>query len=124
MGLFRRAPSLPPDVPQRVDIEHLQSELAQLREAMVGHDTSCSMLAARVTEIDARVTSVATELANQLTELGHDIDALGDHPTGVGEQALAEVRAGQVRLATEQARYQMAFREDLATLAAQLTRAR
>ena len=55
------------------------------------------------------MTAVSTELANQLTELGHDID--GTHE-------------GQVKLANEQARYQIAFREDLARLAEETQRAR
>ena len=123
MGLFRRAPT---DLPRRADIEQLESELALLRDAMATHDTSCSTLAARVAEIDARVTSVSTELANQLTELGHDIDALGTRADGDGDrdQVLAEIRGGQVRLANEQARYQLAFREDLAALADEVRRVR
>ena len=69
---------------------------------------------------------MSTELANQLTELGHDIDALNARPPGDGEMpaAVTELRDGQVRLANEQARYQIAFREDLARLASDLKRPR
>jgi hypothetical protein len=69
---------------------------------------------------------VSTELANQLTELGKDIDALGNRPSGdtIDPEALAAVRDGQVKLANEQARYQIAFREDLARLAHELKRPR
>ncbi len=75
-------------------------------------------------ELDARVTSVSTELANQIAELGNDIDALNSRPPGDGvdPEAVGELRDGQVRLANEQARYQIAFREDLARLAEQLRR--
>ena len=90
--------------------------------------TTCHRVDAVVAQLDAldaRITSVSTELANQLSELGHDIDALqrraGD---GVADEALEEVRDAQVRLANEQARYQIAFREDLARLAEQLKRPR
>jgi len=81
-------------------------------------------LATKLAELDARVTSVSTELANQVSELGNDIDALGNRPPGEppGEAVLGELRDGQVRLANEQARYQIAFREDLARLAEQLRR--
>jgi hypothetical protein len=70
------------------------------------------------------MTAVSTELANQLNELGHDIDDLASppHTNGNGAEALTELRDGQVRLANEQARYQIAFREDLARLAEQLSR--
>ena len=54
----------------------------------------------------------------------HDIDALERRPAAPGTDAaiVGELRDGQVRLATEQARYQIAFREDLARLADQLKR--
>ena len=67
---------------------------------------------------------MSTELANQLAELGNDIDALDAAPAADGATAevVGELRDGQVRLANEQARYQIAFREDLARLAEQLRR--
>ena len=84
-------------------------------------------LKSQVEALDARVTSVSRELANQLTELGQELDALGGLD-GIGasnghadtEVALGELRQGQVKLANEQARYQIAFREDLARLAEQV----
>lgn len=141
MGLFRRATT-------PAEIEQMRSELISLREAIELHgsttfelegrirsldsrpepapDRRLDDLAARIAELDSRVTAVSTELANQLTELGHDIDALGARPPGDGPDpaALGDIRDGQVRLANEQARYQMAFREDLARLAGELKRAR
>jgi DNA repair ATPase RecN len=142
MGLFRRATPMDP-----AEIERMKAEMASLREAIEQHGSSTfalegkfnalnrqaplpgpsdrlEELAAKIAELDARVTSVSTELANQLTELGHEIDALNDHPPGQGtdEAVLGEIRDGQVRLANEQARYQIAFREDLARLAEQLKR--
>lgn len=74
--------------------------------------------------LDARITAVSTELANQLSELGGDIDFLQNRPPGapVDEEVLEELRDTQERLANEQARYQIAFRADLARLAEQLRR--
>ncbi len=74
--------------------------------------------------LDSRITSVSTELANQLNELGNDIESLHNRPSGepVGDETLGELRGSQERLANEQARYQIAFREDLAKLAEQLRR--
>ena len=86
--------------------------------------TRVDAVVAQLTALDARITSVSTELANQLRELGGDIDALGARPpAAVDEGSLEEVRDTQVRLANEQARYQIAFREDLADLAERLRRA-
>jgi len=74
--------------------------------------------------LDARITAVSTELANQLSELGNDIDSLQNRPPGapVDEEVLEDLRDTQERLANEQARYQIAFRADLARLAEQLRR--
>jgi uncharacterized protein YhaN len=121
MGLFRRQVTVDP-----AEVEQLKAELASMREALDRHGTSTQALLDRLATLDDRVTSVSTELANQLTELGHDIDALAIRPAGdsVDTEALAAVRDGQVKLANEQARYQIAFREDLARLAQQLKRPR
>lgn len=87
----------------------------------------------RVAAVDARITSISTELANQLTELAGDVDELAAReptapspPTTIDGEAITEVvdelRDAQVRLASEQARYQIAFRHDLAELAERLRR--
>jgi DNA repair exonuclease SbcCD ATPase subunit len=79
-------------------------------------------LSQQLDEVDARITAISTELANQLSELSGDLDALGtrEPPT---EQVVDELRDAQERLANEQARYQIAFRQDLAALADRLKRA-
>jgi predicted nuclease with TOPRIM domain len=120
MGLFRRpAPTDP------AEVAGLRAELASLREALDQHQDLSQALRERIAALDDRVTSVSTELANQLTELGHDIDALNAHPAdGIEAEALTAVRDGQVKLANEQVRYQIAFREDLARLAQELKRPR
>lgn len=81
-------------------------------------------VAAQLSDLDTRVTMVSRELANQLSELGNDIDALAQRPDGapVDEEVLEELRDSQLRLANEQARYQIAFRSDLARLAEQMRR--
>jgi hypothetical protein len=122
MGLFRRAP-----VPAVDDaaVAGLQADLATLRELLDEQQAASQALRDRLAVLDDRVTAVSTELANQLTELGHDIDALAARPAGtVDDEALTAVRDGQVKLANEQVRYQIAFREDLARLAQELKRPR
>lgn len=145
MGLFKRR--LHAEEMQRV-----KAEVATLRERLTHHDESAGAvgeltehvaqlrqrpdpqavvdrvdaIAAQLADLDRRVTSVSTELANQLSELSGDIDGLAARPPGDGPDpaTVDTLRDGQVRLANEQARYQIAFREDLAKLAEQLKRAR
>jgi hypothetical protein len=125
MGLFRRR------TPE--DIERMKAEMASLREALERQEAReppadpgkrLDELASKLAELDARVTSVSTELANQIAELGNDLDALDNRSPDAApdEVVVDELRDGQVRLANEQARYQIAFREDLARLAEQLRR--
>ena len=79
--------------------------------------------------LDQRLTNVSIELANQLSELGRDIDGLGQRVPEVADGVVSDevvdaLRGGQVKLANEQARYEIAFREDLAALAEQLRKGR
>jgi chromosome segregation ATPase len=78
-------------------------------------------LSDRLDAVDARITSISTELANQLTELSADVESIAkDHPPT--DDIVMEIRDAQVKLANEQARYQIAFRDDLADLAERLKR--
>jgi hypothetical protein len=121
MGFFRRPVPVDP-----AEVARLQGEIASLREAIEQHHDAARALHDQLSTLDDRVTSVSTELANQLNELGSDIDALAARPPADGPdpEVLAAVKDGQVRLASEQARYQIAFREDLARLAQELKRPR
>ena len=76
-------------------------------------------LTVRLEALDRRITTISTELANQLGELSDDIDTLGKRTEGeaVDEATIVELRGAQTRLASEQARYQIAFRQDLAEIA-------
>lgn len=78
-------------------------------------------LSQRLDEVDQRITSIGTELANQISELSGDLEGLGaqEPPT---ERIVDELRDAQERLANEQARYQIAFRQDLAEIADRLKR--
>ncbi|MDX2380337.1 MAG: hypothetical protein QNM02_11340, partial [Acidimicrobiia bacterium] len=107
-------------------------------------------LAANTARIDERVTNVSTELANQLTELSTDLDYVAqglppgttvapDDPELIEARLrkqldekidaklgieLEDVRDNAERLALEQARYEIRFRQDLAELADKLRRPR
>jgi len=89
--------------------------------------TDVGLLAEKVGAIESRVNQVSLELTNQLTELSGDIDRAGAHadPSDLLDDLVArldEVTGGQERLANEQARYAIQFREDLAELADRLRR--
>ncbi len=141
MSLFRRTGS--------DDLDRIRAELTRLHNAFsldqreraeteaaaaaAGSGTAelarrLDSLADQMAALDARITAVATELANQLGELGHEIDALAARPEGSppgdDAEALDALRDAQTRLANEQARYQIAFRADLARLAEGLRRPR
>ncbi len=82
-------------------------------------------LAEKVATLDSRVNQVSLELTNQLSELSTDLDRAGAQTdtTELVDQIsarLAAVTGGQERLANEQARYAIQFREDLAELADRL----
>ncbi len=78
----------------------------------------------RTDALDARITATSTELARQLDELGTELSAVADQEpvdvAGIVNGALDEIRNSQTRLANEQARYQSAFRTDIAVLIEQL----
>ena len=78
-------------------------------------------LSRRLDDIDERVTSIATELAHQISELSGDVDTINAQ-TPPTDRVVDELRDSQERLASEQARYQIAFRQDLADLAERLRR--
>lgn len=133
-----------PDVANRIEdlsaaVATHYTQLAAVREQLGDVDelrTQLGQMAERMTALDRRLTGVSTELANQLDELSHDIESLdaaataepaagGVTPDELATQldaALAAIRNGQEKLAAEQARYEIKFREDLAELAERLRR--
>jgi chromosome segregation ATPase len=120
------ASQLPPPMDHSREIDDLRNQLAELAERVGSGTRDADATRRRIDELDARLTSMATELANQLRELGHEMDTLeaAASEPGAGDEAVQALRDGQVRLAAEQARYEIAFREDLASLAEQIRRAR
>jgi DNA repair exonuclease SbcCD ATPase subunit len=130
-------PPMPPPIDSRADHERIERIEERLGE-----------IAASTERLDERVTNVSTELANQLTELSSDIDYVaqglppGSHVSPLDPELiearlrkqldeeidaklgieLDEVRDNSERLALEQARYEIRFRQDLADLADRLRR--
>jgi chromosome segregation ATPase len=134
-------PSEPPTAPGVDDIVRRIAEL----EASVPEVASLDEIRARIDDVETsakaarehselvgqRLGNVSTELANQLAELSGELDEVGSRQQpaaaaadgGETEEAISQLRATQIRLAGEQARYEIAFRQDLAALADQLRRA-
>lgn len=106
-------PPPPPAEPAKPEVTEADLDILRAR---------FQRLSDRLDQVDARVTSISTELANQITELSGDIESIAkEHPPT--DDVVTEMRDAQVKLANEQARYQIAFREDLADLAERLRRA-
>ncbi|MEY2415331.1 MAG: hypothetical protein QOH53_665 [Ilumatobacteraceae bacterium] len=102
--------------------DELQAQVAELLTRAGANDTEARAVREHMAVLDQRLTNVSTELANQLSELGRDIDGLGQRIPEVAEGTVSDevvdaLRGGQVKLANEQARYEIAFRQDLASLA-------
>lgn len=120
------APAMPAPSPSGADLDD-HAELSELRtwlEELTDRVNSLDLnVLERLDVVDHRITTVSVELANQLSELGAELDGLGDRPTGaepLSDDQVDALRDAQTRLAQEQARYQIAFREELADLAERL----
>ena len=117
-------PSTPPP-PPLTDVPSLDDDGAEEPEsnsdAPVEVDDLRQQVVAvsdRLDGVDQRLVSISRELAMQIDELGRELDG----PNGDDQlvSLLDELRDAQSRLAAEQARYQIAFRSDLADLADRL----
>jgi hypothetical protein len=124
----------PPPPPPEVTASDLHMMRAQMQR-----------LSDRIDQVDARVTAISTELANQLSELASDLEAQEAarqsapppppppalEPVAATQQfdttvvdelrdsqvrLAADLRDAQAKLAAEQARYQIAFRQELAEM--------
>ncbi|MEY2740226.1 MAG: hypothetical protein ACO26C_01090 [Ilumatobacteraceae bacterium] len=127
MPVFRRRPKA-----SREDLDALRAEVAALRDELARRAAALGEVATRtaglderVGAIDVRLTAMTNELGRQIHELGGDIERLSTASQAGGGPAAEIVeglRAGQVRMANEQARYEIAFRQDLAELAEEIRR--
>lgn len=109
--------------------EGIAAQIAQLAERVAANDTTTRHATEQVAAIEQRLDSVSTELANQVSELGRDIDGLAAQSNdvaggSVSDEVIDSLKTAQVKLAAEQARYEIAFRQDLAALAEQVRRPR
>ena len=125
MSLFNRTPKA-----TQSDLETLKIELAELRGELTKRTNALSLVTAltngldqKIAIIDARLTTMTTELSHQLHELGSEIESLAQtSQETASREALEQLRVNQTRIANEQARYEIAFRQDLAEIIEQIRR--
>jgi metal-dependent amidase/aminoacylase/carboxypeptidase family protein len=111
-------------------IEALQAEVASLRvdlyqhvEMLANEREAARAIADRLVSLDTRVSNMGPELSRQFQELGGEIEQLAKEVQNSGVNEIVDtIKASQTRLANEQARYEITFRQDLAALADKLLR--
>ncbi len=111
-------------------IEAMQAEVAALRVDLYQHvellaieKETAQAIADRLVSLDTRVSSMGSELSRQFQELGGEIEQLAKEVQNSGVNEIVDtIKASQTRLANEQARYEITFRQDLAALADKLLR--
>ena len=111
-------------------IEALQAEVASLRvdlyqqvEQLLIEKEMARAIADRLVSLDTRVSNMGSELSRQFQELGGEIEQLAKEVQNSGVNEIVDtIKASQTRLANEQARYEITFRQDLAALADKLLR--
>ena len=108
----------------RTDLSEVRNELEITRTQLAVVNSSNEEVAKTVSLIDERVLQLSRELTNQIHELGNEIEQLEKQGDSASAETIAQLHATQIRLATEQARYEITFRQDLAELADQLRRPR
>ena len=125
MALFSRTPKATASEVEtiRAELQSLRSELTKRTNELSLITASTNALDQRISALDARMAGMSTELTNQLHELGNEIQQLSERQDDPAvKAALDQLRVSQTRIANEQARYEIAFRQDLAMLAEQLKR--
>jgi len=101
----------------RSEVDQRSSDIAVLRSTL-------QSLEDRLVGTDARVVQITTELTNQLHEIDSELERLATTADAASAETVTELRANQVRIANEQARYAITLRQDLAELAELLRKAR
>lgn len=108
----------------RGDLDATRTELAAARAQIDGMVAANDKVLAEIRTLDDRLAHMGREFANQIHELATGIDGLEKHADSVSAETIAELHGVQARLAAEQVRYEITFRQDLAEIADQLRRMR
>lgn len=108
----------------RADFAQMRSDLESTRKQLDEAIVINERVAADLRSLDDRLVHMGREFANQIHELGNGLDRMEKHADSVSAEVIADLRSVQARLAAEQVRYEIAFRQDLTDLAEQLRRTR
>mgnify|MGYP003331595100 CR=1 FL=1 len=100
----------------RGTLDATRTELDNTRKRLDDVTSTNEKVADEIRQLDDRIAHMGREFANQIHELGTGIDNLEKHAESVSAEALAELHSVQARLAAEQVRYEIAFRQDLTEL--------
>jgi replicative DNA helicase len=109
-------------------LEALRQEVTVLREQVTEQASIAASerelsrsVGERIAALESRISSMGSELSRQLHEVGNEIEELSQR---ANDSQVVEVidalRSAQIKLAQEQARYEITFRQDLAALANRL----
>ncbi|MEY3805460.1 MAG: hypothetical protein RIR69_272 [Actinomycetota bacterium] len=112
----------------RLAIDDLRQEISVLRDqvteqalVIASERELARSVGERIAALETRISSMGSELSRQLHEIGTEIDELSKRADDTAViEVIDTLRNAQVRLAQEQARYEITFRQDLASLANQL----
>lgn len=135
MGLFGRSKKA-----RQAELDAIRTQIAAISDQVHtlvrsenAHTEQLETLLARLNGLDARIVQVGHEVTHQLGELSGDIDTLSTRSNQLASdmseltalpQMVDGVKSDQARLANEQARYEIAFRQDLAEIVEMLTKRR
>lgn len=108
----------------RAELDSLRAAASQRDADIAALRDKVRLLEERLAGADARVTQMTTVLTNQLHEIDSELERLSTTANAASAETVTELRANQVRIASEQARYAIALRQDLADLAELLRRAK
>lgn len=103
------------------DVVSLRTQLEASAQQAATERAALASLLEQVAVMETRITGMGAELSRQLHELGTDIEKMQQNISDEStNETLTAMKTAQIRLATEQARYEITFRQDLAALANEL----
>ena len=122
MGIFNREQKA-----SAASVDELRTIVAELRvtvdqqaDALRDANTRLDSIAKLVSGLESKVSLIGTEIGNQVHEIGNESSAMVkkiENAETIAEEAFEQLAANQARLANEQARYEITFRQDLAQIA-------
>ena len=122
MGIFNREQkaSVASVDELRAVVEELRETVTTQSDALRDANSRLDSISKIVAGLEGKVTSIGTEIGNQVHEIGNEIAAMVkkiENAETIAEESFEQLAANQARLANEQARYEIAFRQDLAQIA-------